>query len=87
MVVEEASVRAGSRGPAQRGCDRPRVLLGADTMLLKISPRLSEAAANCEQAPRARLGMRSPVHVVHVRLLPGDANSLSLILQEANHGH
>ena len=81
------AVRAGSRGPAQRGCDRPRVLLDADTMLLKISPRLSEAAANSEQGPQASLGMRSPVHVVHVLLLPSDKNSLDRVLLEANHGH
>jgi hypothetical protein len=80
------AARAGSRGPALRGCDRPRVLLDADTMLLKILPKLSEAAASRKQEPRAA-GMRSPVHVVSVRLLPGEINLLGHNLQEANHGH
>ena len=39
-----------------------------------------------EQEPRAA-GMRSPVHVVRVRLLPGDMNSLSHCLLEVYHGH
>jgi len=80
------AARAGSRGPAQRGCDRPRVLRDADTMFLEISPRLSEAAASSEQGPRAA-GMRSPVHVVRVRLLPGGINSPGHSLLEVGHGH
>ena len=40
-----------------------------------------------EQGPQACLGMRSPVHVVHVQLLPGDKNSLGHVLLEADHGH
>lgn len=39
-----------------------------------------------EQGPRAA-GMRSPVHVVRVRLLLGDINSLGYSLQEASNGH
>jgi hypothetical protein len=42
---EEASSRAGSRGPAQWGCDRPRVLLGADTLHSEILLRSWEATA------------------------------------------
>jgi len=40
-----------------------------------------------EQGPQACLGMRSPVHVVRVRLLPGDMNSLGHGLLEVGHGH
>jgi hypothetical protein len=40
-----------------------------------------------EQNPQACLGMRSPLHVVHVHLLPSDKNSLGHVLLEAGHGH
>jgi hypothetical protein len=39
-----------------------------------------------EQGPRDA-GMRSPVHIVSVRLLLGDINSLDHSLQEASNGH
>ena len=40
-----------------------------------------------EQGPQACLGMRSPVHVVRVRLLPGDMDSLGHSLPGVGHGH
>jgi hypothetical protein len=99
------AARAGNRGTAQRGCDRPRerkgrcaatgnppasslrgLLLDADTMLLKILPKPSEAAASSEQGPRAT-GMRAPVRFVRVQLLPGDKKSPFHSLQEVSHGY
>lgn len=81
------AARAVSRGPAQRGCDRPRVLLDADTMLLKVLPKLSEAAAISEQGPQTCLGMRTSAHVVCVQFLQRNERSLSHSLQEAGHGN
>ena len=61
---------------ASRRCDVPEnfpVFMRGDGMSRK-------------QGPRA-VGMRPPVHVVRVRLSPGDMNSPGHCLLEVYHGH